>query len=151
AAGFALDHMSVFDWIESRVPGGHGAPLGQLLDVAYNIEYGAEARVQSSLNLVYLLGFQPTATGLDLFGESDERFHIRGGNQLLPEAIAGDLGDDVVRTGHRLVRLVKTAGGRTTCTFERAGGCIEVTADFVVLAIPFAVLADVDTSRAGFD
>jgi monoamine oxidase len=151
AAGFALDHMSVFDWIESRVPGGHGAPLGQLLDVAYNIEYGAEARVQSSLNLVYLLGFQPTATRLDLFGESDERFHIRGGNQLLPEAIAGDLGDDVVRTGHRLVRLVQTAGGRTTCTFERAGGCIEVTSDFVVLAIPFAVLADVDTSRAGFD
>ncbi|HEX7840216.1 MAG TPA: NAD(P)/FAD-dependent oxidoreductase [Kofleriaceae bacterium] len=151
AAGFALDHMSVFDWIESRVPGGHTSPLGQLLDVAYNIEYGAESRVQSSLNLVYLLGFQPTASQLDLFGESDERFHIRGGNQQLPLAIADDLGADVVKTGHRLVRLAQTPHGRYTCTFERASGSVEVTADFVVLAIPFAVLADVDTSQAGFD
>lgn len=151
AAGLALDHMSVYDWIESRVPGGHRAPLGQLLDVAYTAEYGAESRVQSSLNLIYLLGFQPTTTRLDLYGESDERFHIRGGNQLLPQAIADDLGDDIVRTGHRLVRLARTAGGRYRCTFERAGGSREVTADFVVLAIPFAVLADVDTWRAGFD
>lgn len=151
AAGLALDHMSVFDWIEARVPGGHTSPLGQLLDVAYNIEYGADSRLQSSLNLVYLLGFQPTATRLDLFGESDERFHIRGGNQQLPEAIADDLGDDVVVTGHRLVRLAETPHGRYTCTFDRASGSVEVTADFVVLAIPFAVLADVDTSEAGFD
>ena len=28
--------LSVHDWIESRVPGGHASPLGQLLDVAYN-------------------------------------------------------------------------------------------------------------------
>jgi len=151
AAGFALDHLSVHDWIASRVPGGHGSPLGQLLDVAYNIEYGADSRAQSSLNLVYLLGFQPTVKRLDVFGESDERFHIRGGNQQLPEAIAADLGDDVVRTGHRLVRLAQTANGRYRCTFDRASGSVEVTADFVVLALPFAVLADVDTTEAGFD
>ncbi|HEX7840213.1 MAG TPA: FAD-dependent oxidoreductase [Kofleriaceae bacterium] len=151
AAGVALDHMSVYDWIEWRVPGGHGSPLGQLLDVAYTIEYGADSCVQSSLNLVYLLGAQPTMTRLDLFGESDERFHIRGGNQRLPQAIAHDLGGEVVRTGHRLVRLAQTPHGRYTCTFERGSGCIEVTADLVVLAIPFAVLADVDTSQAGFD
>ena len=30
--------------------------VGQLLDVAYNIEYGAESSEQSSLNLIYLLG-----------------------------------------------------------------------------------------------
>ena len=54
-AGFALDHISVFDWIETRVPGGHGSPMGQLLDVAYNVEYGAETKQQSSLNLIYLL------------------------------------------------------------------------------------------------
>ena len=46
-AGQALDHMSVFDWIESRIPGGHESQLGQLLDVAYNIEYGANTDVQS--------------------------------------------------------------------------------------------------------
>src|SRR5207302_10408875 len=55
-AGRDLDAMSVYDWIESRVPGGHASPMGQLLDVAYNIEYGNVSQQQSSLNLVYLLG-----------------------------------------------------------------------------------------------
>jgi monoamine oxidase len=148
--GVELDHLSVYDWIESRVPGGHTAPLGQLLDLAYAIEYGADTRVQSSLNLVYLLGFQPNATDLAVFGESDEKFHIRGGNQQLPEAIAADLGS-AVKTGYSLVKLKQTASGRYTCTFARANGTTEVTADYVVLAIPFAVLRDIDTSQAGFD
>jgi len=146
----ALDLMSIRDWIESRVPGGSAAPLGQLLDTAYNIEFGADTTVQSSLNLVYLLGFQPTVTGLDAFGESDERFHIRGGNQRLPEAIARRLDDQVV-TGHRLVRLEQTAHGRYRCSFERGRTTIELDSDLVVLALPFAVLADVDLHRAGFD
>jgi monoamine oxidase len=48
-----LDHMSVRTWINSYVPGGFGSRLGQLLDVAYNIEYGAETTVQSSLNMAW--------------------------------------------------------------------------------------------------
>jgi monoamine oxidase len=146
----ALDHLSVRGWIQSRVPGGMSSPLGQLLDTAYNIEYGADTKLQSSLNLIYLLGFQPTTERLDVFGESDERFHIRGGNQRLPEAIAGGLGDAVV-TGHRLVRLARTAGGRYCASFDRGNKTIDVVSDFVVLALPFAVLADVDTRDAGFD
>jgi len=150
-AGFALDHLSVYEWIETRVPGGHASPLGKLLDVAYTIEYGANATQQAALNLLYLLGFQPSNTQLDVFGESDEKFHIRGGNQQLPEAIATDLGDSVVRTGYKLVRLEETANGRYRSTFERGGSTIEDVSDYVVLAIPFAVLRDVDTSGANFD
>src|SRR5262245_30567383 len=52
--GFELDHMSIRDWINAYVPGGIGSRLGQLLDDAYNIEYGAETSEQSSLNLIYL-------------------------------------------------------------------------------------------------
>jgi len=148
--GQVLDQMSVHDWIETRVPGGHSAPLGKLLDVAYAIEFGANARAQSALNLLYLLAFQPTTTQLDIFGESDEKFHIRGGNQQLPEAIAADLGS-AVRTGHKLVRLETTANGRYRCTFERGNSTVEDISDYVVLAIPFSVLKHVDTSGAGFD
>ncbi|MFM8781922.1 MAG: flavin monoamine oxidase family protein, partial [Gemmatimonadota bacterium] len=56
AAGRALDAMSVRTWIETRVPGGINSRIGALLDVAYNIEYGAETSDQAALNLVYLLG-----------------------------------------------------------------------------------------------
>lgn len=148
--GFALDHLSVRGWIESRVPGGMNSLLGQLLDTAYNTEYGAETTIQSSLNLLYLLAFQPNATELEMYGESDERFHIRGGNQRLPTAIADHL-DDAVVTGHKLVRLAKTPHDRYCCTFERGNTTIEVVTDFVVLALPFAVLANVDTQNAGFE
>jgi monoamine oxidase len=150
-AGFELDHMSIHEWIESRVPGGHASPLGRLLDVAYVIEYGADATAQSALNLLYLLAFQPNANQLSLFGESDEKFHIRGGNSRLPEAIAADLGPAVVKPGHKLVKLDRTAGGRYRSTFERAGSTIDVVSDLVVMAIPFAVLDNLDTAGAGFD
>lgn len=150
-AAAALDHMSVFDWIESRVPGGHRAPLGALLDVAYNTEYGAETTVQSSLNLLYLLGFQPDDEHLAVFGESDEAFHIRGGNQQLPLAMAAALGDAVV-TGWKLAKVSNTAGGRVRLDFEAGAGVgtRQVLADLVVLAIPFAVLRDLDFDGAGF-
>lgn len=150
ASGLALDQLSIYDWIESRVPGGHGSPLGQLLDVAYNIEYGAETTEQSSLSLLYLLGFQPSNDSLDVFGESDERFHIRGGNEQLPEAIAASLGNAVV-TGQKLAKLRATAGGRYQLTFDHGNSSSTITADYVVLALPFAVLANLDIGGAGFD
>ena len=131
--------MSVHEYIERRIPGGHRSPLGLLLDVAYVIEYGADSTEQSALNLVFLLGFQPAANSLSIFGESDEKFHIRGGNQQLPEAMARYLGGDLVKTGQRLARIKETANGRYKVTFERAGGSTDVVADFVVLALPFAV------------
>jgi monoamine oxidase len=145
-----LDNMTLYDWIESRVPGGHRSPLGQVLDIAYAIEYGADTTQQSALNILYLLAYQPDETRLAIFGESDEQFHIRGGNQRLPEAMARDLGERVT-FGQRLVKIAETAGGRYRLTFEHQGSTREVTHDYVVLALPFAVLSEVDFSRAGFD
>jgi monoamine oxidase len=145
-----LDSMSVYDYIESRVPGGHRAPLGQVLDLAYAIEYGADTRCQSALNILYLLAFQPTEGELAIFGESDEQFHIRGGNQRLPEAIADDLGERV-SFGQRLTKIEQTPGGRYRLTFGQGASSREVIHDFVVLALPFAVLNEIDFSRAGFD
>ena len=59
--------MSITDWIKQYVPGGTSSRLGQLLDVAYNIEYGAESNVQSALNMLYLLAY-PGQGQLRIFG-----------------------------------------------------------------------------------
>ena len=67
------------------MPGGFGSKLGQLLDVAYNIEYGAETTVQCSLNMLYLLGFVGPGK-LRIFGKSNEKYHVRGGNDQIPAA-----------------------------------------------------------------
>jgi monoamine oxidase len=50
-AGIAFDQMTVYDWIETYVEGGHRSRMGRLLDAAYNEEYGAETRDQAALNL----------------------------------------------------------------------------------------------------
>lgn len=154
SAGRALDAMSVHAWIDARIPGGHRSPLGKLLDVAYVIQHGADTRDQSALGILHFLGRQPPSVPppLMLFGASDERYHVRGGNQQIPEAIARVLGDAVVRD-HRLVRIAGTPAGRMALTFapSSARSAVVVTADIVVLAIPFAVLAEVDWTDAGFD
>ena len=49
--------MSIASSIDQYVPGGRASKLGQLLDVAYTIEYGAETSEQCSLNLVYLIAY----------------------------------------------------------------------------------------------
>ncbi len=149
-AGQALDRLTIRQWIQTRVPGGLQSPLGKLLLVAYEIEFGAEAAQQSALNLLYLLAFQPTSSRLDLFGESDEKFHIRGGSQLLPMAIAGELGSSI-KTGFALEKIAETSNGRYRMWFTRAAGTTEVTSDYVVMAIPFAVLRGLDYGQANFD
>ena len=83
--GRELDNMSIVDWIEETFDGGMSSRIGQLLDVAYNIEYGAESSEQSSLNLLYLLGYRGPGQ-FRLFGASNEKYHVRGGNDQITDA-----------------------------------------------------------------
>jgi monoamine oxidase len=153
-AGVALDRMSVYEWIESRVPGGHDSPLGQVLDVAYNIEYGAETTDQSALNLVYLLGYKSVPGNYMVFGASNERYHIIGGNTLLPlavrDAIVSSQGTTAIRNGWRMTSVKRNSDGTTTLAFDTASGAQQVVADHVVLALPFAVLRTLDYRGANF-
>jgi len=149
-AGIELDEMSVHDWIESRVPGGHGSPMGRLLDVAYASEYAADTTDQSALNLVHMLGHQPEPMRFSVLGESDERFRIEGGSEQLPLAIADAL-PEPVRLGWRLDAVRTLADGRIRMVFDEAGTPREMAVDHAVLALPFAVLRTLDCEGAGFD
>jgi monoamine oxidase len=141
--------MSVIDWINESVPGGMNSKLGQLLDVAYNIEYGAESNIQSSLNLIYLLGFSGQGQ-LHIFGPSNEKYHVHGGNDqiahLMAQALAGQ-----INFGQQLTAIQLNSNGTYTLTFASGRATHNVIADKVVLALPFSILrASVDYSGAGF-
>jgi len=146
-AGRVLDQMSIYDWIESRVPGGHSSPMGQLLDVAYNIEYGNVTQQQSSLNLIYLLGFSSNPGNFQIFGASDERYHIAGGNERLPQAIAAALGDKV-KINSALTGIVRNADDTYILSFNRTVDPVPFAR--VILAIPFSVLRTILTSDAAY-
>lgn len=144
--GRELDAMSLYAWIESYVPGGHNSQLGQLLDVAYNIEYGAESSVQSSLNMLYLLGYVGPGQ-FRTFGKSNEKFRVRGGNDQMPAALAAQLASQITFDAP-LTSIKLNADGST---YTLAVGGKNVVADHVVLALPFSTLRLVDFSKAGFD
>jgi monoamine oxidase len=145
--GRELDAMSIADWIQAYVPGGMRSKLGQLLDVAYNIEYGAETSVQSSLNMLYLLGYSGQGQ-LRIFGPSNEKYHVRGGNDQIPARLAEALKGQI-KLGSELVAIRLNADGSYRLSLQ-GGSTSTVTADHLVLALPFTMLRNVDYSKAGF-
>jgi monoamine oxidase len=150
AAAQFFDHMSITELIDRYVPGGSDAPLARLLAGVFRTENGREPDESSALTLIYPLGLDA-----ELFGFSDERFHIAGGNQQLPEAIAAHVVTSEppceVRTNRRMVAIARGADGGATLAFATPDGLQEETFDQVILAIPFAVLRTLDTVHAGFD
>ena len=144
--GRELDNMSIADWIAAYVPGGGASKLGQLLDVAYNIEYGAEASEQSSLNMIYLLAYRGMGN-LRIFGASNEKYHVTGGNDQIPAAMASALSGQIT-LGSELTAIRRNSDNTWGLSFR---GGKTVTADRVVMAIPFSILrSSVDISKAGF-
>src|SRR5262249_16366019 len=139
-SGFALDNLSVYDWIEARVPGGHRSALGQLLDVASNVEFGAETSIQSSLNLIYLLAFQTIPGNFPTLRRSNERYHLVGGNERLPRAIAATLPSGSIQTGTSLISITKNTDGTYTLVLKRGPTGFTTVADRVILALPFSIL-----------
>lgn len=147
--GAALDQISIADWIEASVPGGLNSRLGQLLDVAYNIEYGAEIDQQSALNLLYLLGYNSPGQ-FSLFGASNEKYHVRGGNDQIAAALAAQLASGI-QFNTALVAAARTASGRYALTLQMGASTFESVADQVVFALPFSILREaVDLTNAQF-
>jgi len=134
----ALDRLSIAEYLDRL---GVSGWLRRLIDVAYLTEYGLETGDQSALNLLTLIGTDEDAD-FAVFGDSDQRYKLKGGNEQIPQAIAGELGSSI-RTGHRLVRLRRDANG-VRLNFDTDGVSREVRADAVVLALPFTLLREVD-------
>jgi monoamine oxidase len=146
--GQFFDNMTVYDWITNYVPGGHGSQMGTLLNAAYNEEYGAETTGQSALNLIYLLGYKSGPGTWSIYGASDERYHIVGGNAKLPVAIAGALPAGSVHTGSAMSAIALNSDGSISVSFANGQ---TVSADHVILCMSFAVLRTLNYKKAGFD
>jgi monoamine oxidase len=146
--GRELDAMSIADYLAASCPGGSSSKLARLLDVAYTIEYGAETGQQSALNLLYLLGYQGPGN-MRIFGKSNEKFHVRGGNEQVASILAARVGA-ALTYGSELIAIARNADGTTTLTLKQGSKSRSVVADHTVLALPFSILRSVDCSKAGF-
>src|SRR5438552_3413124 len=143
-------HSDTTSWLN-----GHTSPMGQLLDVAYNIEYGNITKEQSSLNLIYLLGFSSNPGNFQIFGASDERYHIAGGNERLPQAIAAALTLGTVQLNTALTGILRNSDGTYNLSLKSGNTATSKVVDRVIMAIPFSILrtiltSDLDYQTAGF-
>ena len=134
-----LDRISISEYLD-RI--GASGWVKELLEVAYVGEYGLEAGEQSALNLVLLIGTDPTPT-FEVYGDSDERYSVRGGNQQIPNRLA-QLLEPSLYLGHRLVALRQRGSGYRLAFERRGAGTVEVDADFVILTVPFTILRELE-------
>ncbi|WP_204137961.1 NAD(P)/FAD-dependent oxidoreductase [Halomicronema sp. CCY15110] len=134
----ALDALSIADylsqWEVSR-------SLHQTLTTAYTIKYGVDSTRQSSLNL--LSYFKSVADCQSLFGHSDERYYLQGGNAQLPSALYAAVGDRG-QLATQLEALVAQRDGQYIATLRQGQTVSDRLYRRVVLTLPFSVLRHLD-------
>jgi monoamine oxidase len=129
-----LDQLSIAAYLE-RI--GAQGWLRALLATAYLTESGADIDQQSCLNMLTMLSFE-TSDGFKIFGDSDERYKIRGGIEQIAQALGAELAS-ALHLEHALVSLSDGPQG-LSFEVEHAGNRRTELADFMILAIPFSVL-----------
>lgn len=128
----------------------------RFLDVAFTTENGLSIDQQNALNFLYLAPMLDDEGKLDAVGPSDERYKVRGGNQLIAERLTEKIraAGCEVKLSHLFTVLRDPEPERDgpnpdyryVLGFEEedeAGqfmGAPSVYADVVVLAIPLTVL-----------
>jgi monoamine oxidase len=108
----------------------------ELMYWTFTSEYGLDASESDCLNLISLIAVG-TRQGFEVFGKSDERYKVKGGNQKLTDALAGVLKKrDQVHLDH-VLESIAAEGDEYLLKFTN-GKTVKV--QYLLLAIPFSVL-----------
>lgn len=110
--------------------------LKELFVAAFIAEYGLDCEEQSTLNFLDLIDTN-TAEGFKVFGESDERFRIKGGNSKIIEGLIKKIGEDKILLGHEVQEISENEDGTYTLLFKN-GNRTDTRA--IVCTIPFTIL-----------
>ncbi|MBD2090262.1 FAD-dependent oxidoreductase [Microcoleus sp. FACHB-1515] len=137
-AAMRLDRLSLADYLDST---SISPTLRELIRVAYVTEMGMEIEEQSCLNLLFLIGTE--IGGWSTYGISDERYHVIGGNDRIPRALADRL-SPYIETGTVLESIRARADGGYRVSLRQDGINQARTYDRILLTVPFPVLRQID-------
>ncbi len=145
--GLELDRLPLSKYLDSLK--GETEPwVIALLACAYLGEYGLPLDQQSSLNLVDFIG-SDTAQRFSIFGDSDESHRIAGGSSTLPETLTARLSEPPLANRasinlNSVLTQIAREGAGLKLTFKSPEGVKVVSAERVVLALPFTRLRTVE-------
>jgi monoamine oxidase len=156
ATGRQWDQMNIVQWLNQYAQGGSTSNFGAMVQQSMIDEYGGDPTDQSALNLTMILGYNDSANGrayqsqtTPMIAGTDERWHTTGGNEQVIDGLVGELPSGTIQMQQQLVALKANSGGTYTLTLQSGSQTTTVTADSVVLALPFKLLRNVDLSQAG--
>ncbi|MEH2309446.1 flavin monoamine oxidase family protein [Nostoc sp.] len=133
-AAFALDNTSIAEYLQQAQI---NPILQEMLYVSYTTEYGREAAEQSCLNLLFLIGTNTDT--FSVYGESDERYTIRGGNDQVPRLLANYLAN-VIQTETELEAICIRPDGRYRVSLKSGYKIFDRTYERILLTLPFTTL-----------
>ena len=137
--GKQLDQLSTKEYIQKI---GMEGWLFDFMNVAYMTEDGTEIDTLSAVQFVGDIGTN-TSGAFDLFTGSDQRYHTKGGNSLIPEALARRVKSQI-NLGMWLEKISMDSAGAYKLTFKTDGGTKVVTADYVIMTMPFKILREIE-------
>jgi len=132
-----LDNLSIAEYLDQADT---STLLRQLLRVAYTVFYGRDSEEQSALNLLFLIGSEPGS--FELYGNSDERYQIDGGNSQIINRLAGQLSGSI-EAGTVLEAITLLPDGRYRVNLRSGQSAFDRTYERVLLTLPFSTLRDV--------
>jgi monoamine oxidase len=144
--GRRLDKVTIPDWLD-QTGISSTSRFGRLMLANSVSEYGGDPSDQPALNLLYLLAYNSPSSLQPLPGY-DEKYHIVGGNDQIVSQMAAQLPSGSVKQGYELIALEDNGNRTYTLTFQTGNKTTQVTADHVVLALPFSTLRDVDLTQS---
>jgi monoamine oxidase len=137
-AARVLDATSAAEWLDRALPDRSHPLLRLAVEQFMAEEYGLDVDRLSAISMMVEFG--------GLGPESDERFHVHGGNDQLAWGLAERLPAGTLRLD-RPLRALRRRGSSYVLSFE--GTRAEARADVVVLCLPFPALRRVELGRAG--
>ena len=135
-----LDNTSLADYLDSYRPHVDHWLL-KIVRAGYESEFGLPAEEQSALNLLFFMGAQDEK-GSELFGDSNQSHHIKGGNGRLVTALSEKLATKNVYLNHQLVELRENSSS-LQCTFQTPSGLREFKTSRMICTLPFSTLRNV--------
>ncbi len=134
-----FDKLSIAEYLKKV---GISGWVYDLLDAAYCTDFGADIDEQSAINFIDFALIKQPEKELIMFGESDERFKIKGGNQMIVDQLYHRVREQV-KLEH-ILESVTSNGSGYKLGFQMPNGSVsEVNADYLILAIPLSILKEI--------
>lgn len=110
--------------------------LKELLSAAFTAEFGLDCSQQSTLNFLDMIN-PDTKNGFQVFGDSDERYKVKGGTSKIIENLINKIGDNKIKKDYFLTEISDANDGKYKLVFSNNESII---AEKVVITIPFTIL-----------